>query len=81
MNQGNSGGPLLNLRGEIVGINSQIFTRRADGGFQGITFAIPSNTARRVLEDIIQRGRMLRPYLGVAMRDLNPALARSLQLC
>lgn len=76
VNEGNSGGPLLNVRGEIVGINSAIFSRT--GGWQGISFAVPSNTARRVLEGIIKRGRMVRSYLGVVMQEISPALARKL---
>ncbi len=75
VNQGNSGGPLLNVRGEIVGINSQIFSRT--GGWQGISFAIPSNTVRRVLDGIIRRGRMVRSYLGVVMQEITPVLARN----
>jgi len=78
VNQGNSGGPLLNVRGEIVGINSQIFSRT--GGWQGISFAIPSNTARRVLDGIIKRGRMVRSYLGVVMQEITPVLARNFGL-
>jgi serine protease Do len=73
VNEGNSGGPLLNVRGEIVGINSAIFSRT--GGWQGISFAIPVNSARRVLEAIIKRGRMVRSYLGVVMQEITPALA------
>jgi serine protease Do len=75
VNPGNSGGPLLNLRGEIVGINSAIYTRT--GSFQGISFAIPSNTVRQVLDSIIRRGRLVRPYLGVVMQNITPAIARS----
>ncbi|MEQ1853607.1 MAG: PDZ domain-containing protein, partial [Chthoniobacteraceae bacterium] len=78
VNEGNSGGPLLNVRGEIVGINSAIFSRT--GGWQGISFAIPSNSARRVLEGIVKRGRMVRSYLGVVMQEVSPALARNLRL-
>ena len=78
VNQGNSGGPLLNLRGEIVGINSAIFSRT--GGWQGISFAIPSNSARRVLEGIIKRGRVVRSYLGVVMQEISPELARTFGL-
>jgi serine protease Do len=78
VNEGNSGGPLLNLRGEIVGINSAIFSRT--GGWQGISFAIPANTARRVLEAIVKGGRMVRSYLGVVMQEITPALARNLAL-
>lgn len=78
VNQGNSGGPLLNVRGEIIGINSQIFSRT--GGWQGISFAIPSNTARRILEGIVKRGRVVRGYLGVVMQEITPALARNFGL-
>jgi serine protease Do len=79
VNQGNSGGPLMNVRGEIVGINSQIFSRT--GGWQGISFAIPSNTARRILEGIIKSGRMVRGYLGVTFyTQIAPELARNLGL-
>ena len=79
VNQGNSGGPLMNVRGEIVGINSQIFSRT--GGWQGISFAIPSNTARRILEEIIKNGRIVRGYLGVTfLKQIAPELARNLGL-
>ncbi len=73
VNQGNSGGPLLNLRGEIIGINSAIYSET--GGWLGISFAIPSNTAKRALESILKIGRVVRPYLGVLMSDLSPDLA------
>lgn len=75
VNQGNSGGPLLNVRGEIVGINSQILGSRT-GGWQGISFAIPSNAARRILEGIIKNGRMVRSYLGVEMDNVTAVLAQ-----
>jgi serine protease Do len=78
VNEGNSGGPLLNVRGEIVGINSAIFSRT--GGWQGISFAIPSNSARRVLEAIVKKGRVVRSYLGVVMQEVSPMLARNFQL-
>src|SRR5689334_9548406 len=80
VNKGNSGGPLLNVRGEIIGINSQIFSESLNGVWQGISFAIPSNTAREIMESIIHRGRPLLPYLGVSMQDVNPVLAREFQL-
>jgi serine protease Do len=73
VNPGNSGGPLLNLRGEIIGINSAIYTRT--GGFQGISFAIPSNAVRQVMNSILERGRIVRPYLGAVMQNLSPAIA------
>jgi serine protease Do len=78
VNKGNSGGPLLNLRGEIIGINSAIYSET--GGWAGISFAIPSNTARRALESLIKTGRVVRTYLGVAMQDLTPELAQTLGL-
>jgi serine protease Do len=77
VNQGNSGGPLVNLRGEIIGINSAIYSET--GGWLGISFAIPANTARRAMESILKTGRVVRPYLGVLMGDLNEELARQFQ--
>jgi len=64
INPGNSGGPLLNSRGEMIGINSQIFT--PSEGSVGIGFAIPVNLAKRIVPDLIARGRFIRPWLGVA---------------
>lgn len=78
VNQGNSGGPLLNLRGEIIGINSAIFSRSEDGAWLGISFAIPSNVARHALESVLKTGRIVRGYLGVSMVDLSPAVAGEL---
>ena len=74
VNEGNSGGPLINLRGEIIGINSAIYSQT--GGWLGISFAIPSNVARRALESLLLRGRIVRGYLGVAMENLTPQLAQ-----
>lgn len=73
VNPGNSGGPLVNIRGEVIGINSQIASNT--GRFQGISFAIPSNTAQRVLENIIARGRIARVWIGIQMQNLTPRLA------
>jgi serine protease Do len=75
VNPGNSGGPLINLRGEIVGINTAIYSRTEDSGWLGISFAVPSNVARRALESVIKRGRIVRSYLGVTMTNLTPDLA------
>ncbi|MEK0447866.1 MAG: Protease DegQ [Verrucomicrobiota bacterium] len=75
VNQGNSGGPLLNVRGEVIGINSSIFTKT--GGWQGISFAIPANTAKRVMEGILKRGRLVRGWLGVNMQALTPRIAQN----
>src|SRR6476660_9567601 len=70
INPGNSGGPLINLRGEVVGINEQIVSR--SGGSEGIGFAIPSNTVRTVLESVLKHGRIIRGYLGITSRALQP---------
>lgn len=77
INPGNSGGPLVNLTGEIIGINVAIYSRdRNNPGFQGVGFSIPSNEVREALEQIIRRGRPIRGYLGVQMRDLDSAVRR-----
>jgi len=73
INPGNSGGPLLNIDGEIIGINTAIFTR--SGGYQGIGFAIPVNMAKSVLRDLIDKGKVTRGWLGVAIQDMNASLA------
>ncbi len=78
INPGNSGGALVNLDGELIGINSAIVTR--SGGFQGIGLAIPVNMARRVMEDLISEGRVIRAYLGVFPQDIDPNLAKALKL-
>lgn len=70
INPGNSGGPLINVRGEVVGINTAIISR--SGGSQGIGFAIPSNTVRTALESLLKQGRIIRGYLGIQTRGLQP---------
>jgi serine protease Do len=80
VNQGNSGGPLLNLRGEIIGINSAIYSTSDEGAWLGISFAIPSNVARRALDSLLKNGRIIRGYLGVTMRDITPVIARQFGL-
>jgi len=75
INPGNSGGPLVNLRGEIIGINAAIYSKdRENPGFQGVGFSIPSNDVQETLFQILKRGRPLRGFLGVQMRDLNPSI-------
>ncbi len=76
INPGNSGGPLVNLRGEVIGINTAIATRT--GGFQGIGFAMSANIAREVSRDLIEKGKVVRGYLGVGIRDIDDELARGL---
>lgn len=78
INPGNSGGPLVDIHGKVIGINNFIISR--SGGSEGISFAIPSNVARRVYEDIVERGRVIHPWIGVVMRPLTPGLARQLGL-
>jgi serine protease Do len=70
INPGNSGGPLINLRGEVVGINTVIAS--TTGGSQGVGFAIPSNTVRTALESLLKQGRIIRGYLGIQTRALQP---------
>ena len=70
INPGNSGGPLINLRGEVVGINTAIISRT--GGSQGIGFAIPSNTVHTALESLLKQGRIIRGYLGIQTRGVQP---------
>ena len=72
INPGNSGGALVNLRGELVGINTAIFSR--SGGYMGIGFAIPSNMAKSVKESLVKRGKVIRGWLGVSIQDLTPEL-------
>ena len=71
INPGNSGGPLFNLRGEIIGINTAIINFA-----QGIGFAIPSNMAKQVLQQLVEQGRVVRGWLGVGIQPLTPELAR-----
>lgn len=78
INRGNSGGPLLNSHGEVIGINSAIYT--PTGTTAGIGFAIPINTAKQIAEDLIKEGRVRRAYLGVQGTDLWPELAEALEL-
>jgi putative serine protease PepD len=78
INPGNSGGPLLNSRGEVIGINTMIFT--PSGGSVGIGFAVPINTARKLLPQLISRGRASHPWLGISGVDITPPAARALSL-
>jgi S1-C subfamily serine protease len=76
INSGSSGGPLLNARGEVVGVNSQISTAAGNAGNIGIGFAVPSNTVKTVIGQLIDRGRVDRAYLGIGAATIEPELAR-----
>jgi serine protease DegS len=78
INPGNSGGALVNAYGELIGINSAIYSR--SGGSQGIGFAIPVSLAKGVMKQIIEHGRVVRGWLGLEAQELTPALAESLGL-
>lgn len=75
INPGNSGGPLLNLQGEVIGINTAI-----NAEAQGIGFAIPINTVQEVLDDLIHKGKVSRPWLGVSIQDMTPELAKYFEM-
>jgi serine protease Do len=78
VNPGNSGGPLFDLKGEVIGINSQIFSR--SGGFQGLAFAIPIDVAMQVKDQIVQTGHVSHGRLGIAIQEVNQALASNFGL-
>jgi serine protease Do len=78
VNPGNSGGPLFNLQGEVIGINSQIFSRT--GGYMGVSFAIPIDVARNVEDQLVKTGKVVRGRIGVTIQDVNAQLAESFGL-
>jgi S1-C subfamily serine protease len=75
INQGNSGGPLLNAEGDVIGVNTQIATAGSEGNV-GIGFAVPVNTVKTVVGELLENGRVEHSYLGVSMQDLTPEVAR-----
>ncbi len=79
INPGNSGGGLIDVRGNLIGINTAILTRNG-GGNQGIGFAVPVNMARSVMDQLIEHGRVSRGYMGVYPQDITPAMAKSFRL-
>jgi S1-C subfamily serine protease len=80
INQGNSGGPLLNRQGQVIGVNTQIETGGVSVGNVGIGFAVPSNTVKDVLAQILRTGRVEHAYLGVGGQPVNPELAEAYNL-
>jgi serine protease Do len=78
VNPGNSGGPLFNMSGEVIGMNSMIFSRT--GGYMGLSFAVPIDVANDVREQLIKTGRVVRGRIGVAVQDMNAQLAQSFGL-
>ncbi len=78
INPGNSGGPLLNLDGEVIGVNTAIFSR--SGGYMGIGFAIPSNLARTIAEQILTQGRVIRGVIGLTVQPLTRDIAEAMGL-
>ena len=78
VNPGNSGGPLLDDHGTVIGVNSQIKSK--SGGFDGIAFAVPSSTAKRVADELIKNGSVQHAWLGVSGQDLTPSIAEALDL-
>jgi len=78
INKGNSGGPLVNMRGEVIGLNNYIISY--SGGNEGIGFAIPSNMAKEVVEQLIDTGQVVRGYLGVLITPVDPRVVESLGL-
>ncbi len=78
INPGNSGGAMVNSHGELVGINTAIFTQ--SGGYMGIGFAVPSNMARSVLESLVKSGKVIRGWLGISIQEVTPQLAEEFNL-
>jgi serine protease Do len=78
INPGNSGGALVTVRGELVGINTAIFS--TSGGYQGIGFAIPSNMVKSVMDSLLKRGKVVRGWLGVSIQKITPELAKQFNL-
>jgi len=78
INPGNSGGPLLNMRGEIVGINTAI--QSVTGEFTGVGFSVPSQTIAKIVPTLIEKGEYKHPWIGIAGRDIDPDLAKVLNL-
>jgi serine protease Do len=80
INPGNSGGALINIRGELVGINTAILTGEEGGGSEGVGFAIPVDMARGIMQQIVKNGKVTRGYLGIYIEPVSPDLAKAFNL-
>jgi serine protease Do len=78
INPGNSGGALVNVRGEVIGINTAIYS--TTGGYQGIGFAIPSNMVKSIMDSLVKKGKVVRGWLGVSIQEITPELARQFRI-
>src|SRR6185437_8959991 len=76
INHGNSGGPLFDARGRVIGINAQIRSSGTDSGFEGVGFAVPIDSARRSLEQLLATGTVRYAYTGIETEDLTPSIAK-----
>ena len=76
INHGNSGGPLFDARGRVIGINAQIRSSGCSSGFEGVGFAVPIDSARRSLEQLEQTGKVEYAYVGIQTENLTPSIAR-----
>ncbi len=79
INRGNSGGPLLDARGDVIGVNTQIATAGSEGNV-GVGFAVPSNTVSEVASEIIEHGKVEHPYIGIAMQTIDATVAQTFRL-
>ena len=78
INPGNSGGALVNVRGELIGINTAIFSQ--SGGYMGVGFAVPSNMAKSVMDNLVKSGKVIRGWLGISIQEVTPDLAKQFSL-
>ncbi len=78
INRGNSGGPLVNIRGEVIGINTAIYA--PTGVFAGVGFAIPINNAKEILDELIEKGKVVRGWLGIEIREVDEVIAKQFNL-
>jgi 2-alkenal reductase len=76
INHGNSGGPLFNAHGQVIGINAQIRSEDSGSGFEGVGFAVPINSAKRTLRQLVDSGKVAYAYVGISTEDLTPSIAR-----